>query len=85
MTEEQELYAQREAEALQLAYDSIVDFRRIYLPTPDDCEPAPFHHEWSDILLHGRKHFAVEAFRESAKSVLVIRSHSLYRLVFPSK
>ena len=85
MTEEQELYAQQEAEALQLAYDSIVDFRKIYLPSPDDCEPAPFHHEWSEILLHGRKHFAVEAFRESAKSVLVIRSHSLYRLVFPSK
>lgn len=85
MTEEQELYAQQEADALQLAYDSIVDFRRIYMPTPEDCDPAPFHYEWSDILLHGRKHFAVEAFRESAKSVLVIRAHSLYRLVFPSK
>jgi len=84
MTEEQELFAQQEAEALQLAYESIVDFRRIYLPSPDDCDPAPFHHEWSDILLHGKKHFAIEAFRESAKSVLVIRAHSLYRLVFPS-
>lgn len=85
MTEDQELYAQQEAQALQLAYDSLVDFRRIYMPTPDDCAPAPFHHEWSDILLHGRKHFATEAFRESGKSVLVIRAHSLYRLVFPSK
>lgn len=84
MTEEQELYAQQEADALQLAFDSIVDFRKIYMPTPDDCDPAPFHYEWSNILLNGTKHFAIEAFRESAKSVLVIRAHSLYRLVFPS-
>ena len=68
-----------------MAYDSLVDFRKIFLPSPDDCEAAPFHYEWSDILLHGKKHFAQEAFRESGKSVIVIRSHSLYRLVFPSK
>lgn len=68
-----------------MAYNSLVDFRKIYLPSPDDCAPAPFHYEWSDILLKGNKHFATEAFRESGKSVLVIRSHSLYRLVFPSK
>ena len=67
-----------------MAYDSLVDFRKLFLPSPDDCAPAEFHYEWSDILLHGRKHFATEAFRESGKSVLVIRSHSLYRLVFPS-
>ena len=85
MTEEQERYAEEEAKALQMAYDSIVDFRKIYMPAPDDCEPAPFHYEWSEILLHGRKHFATEAFRESGKSVLVIRAHSMYRLVFPSK
>lgn len=67
-----------------MAYESLVDFRKLFLPSPDDCAPAGFHYEWSDILLHGRKHFATEAFRESGKSVLVIRSHSLYRLVFPS-
>lgn len=85
MTPEQEQIIQEQAKALELAYNSLVDFRKIYLPAPDDCEPAPFHYEWSDILLHGQKHFAQEAFRESGKSVLVIRSHSLYRLVFPSK
>lgn len=75
---------QEEAQALEMAYKSIVDFRSIYMPSPDECTPAPFHYEWSDILLHGKKHFATEAFRESGKSVLVIRAHSLYRLVFPS-
>ena len=84
MTPEQEQIVKDQAKALELAYSSLVNFRRIYLPAPDDCEPAPFHYEWSDILLHGTKHFAQEAFRESGKSVLVIRSHSLYRLVFPS-
>ena len=68
-----------------MAFNSLVDFRKLFLPSPDDCTPAPFHQEWSDILLHGRKHFATEAFRESGKSVLVIRAHSLYRLVFPSE
>lgn len=84
MTPEQEKVARDEAVALEMAYKSLVDFRKIYLPAPDDCPPAPFHYEWSDILLHGTKHFAQEAFRESGKSVLVIRTHSLYRLVFPS-
>ena len=83
--QEHEKIAQQEALALQMAYRSLVDFRKIFLPQPDDCEPATFHHQWSDILLHGKKHFAQEAFRESGKSVIVIRSHSLYRLVFPSK
>ena len=85
MTPEQERIAQEEAKALGMAYDSLVDFRRLFLPSPDDCSPADFHFEWSDILLHGKKHFAVESFRESGKSVIVIRSHSLYRLVFPSE
>ena len=85
MTPELEKIAQEEALAMQMAYDSLVDFRKIFLPSPDDCAAAPFHYEWSKILLHGTKHFATEAFRESGKSVLVIRSHSLYRLVFPSR
>ena len=76
---------QDEAIAMEMAYKSLVDFRRIYLPSPADCTPAPFHYEWSEILLHGTKHFAQEAFRESGKSVIVIRAHSLYRLVFPSE
>jgi len=85
MTPEEEKVIQDEAKALELAYKSLVDFRKIFMPSPDESDPAPFHYEWSDILLHGRQHFATEAFRESGKSVLVIRAHSLYRLVFPSE
>lgn len=85
MTPEEERVAQEEAKALELAYGSLVDFRKIFLPSPDESDPAPFHYEWSEILLHGKQNFATEAFRESGKSVIVIRSHSLYRLVFPSK
>jgi predicted phage terminase large subunit-like protein len=84
LTPDEEKVIQEEAVAMEMAYKSLVDFRKIYLPAPNDCEPAPFHYEWSDILLHGRRHFAQEAFRESGKSVIVIRAHSLYRLVFPS-
>lgn len=60
---------EQEAKALEMAYNSLVDFRRIYMPAPDESDPAPFHHQWSDILLRGKKHFAVEAFRESAKAL----------------
>ena len=66
---EEDKIIQEEAIAMELAYKSLVDFRRIYLPSPADCEAAPFHHEWSEILLHGKQHFAQEAFRESGKGL----------------
>ena len=40
MSPELEKLAQEEALAMQMAYDSLVDFRKIFLPSPDDCEPA---------------------------------------------
>lgn len=75
---------QNEVLALEVAMNSLVDFRRIFLPAPDERKPADFHFEWDDILLNGKGNFAIEAFRESAKSQLVIRAHMLYRLMFPS-
>lgn len=54
------------------------------MPAPSELPPPPFHYEWNDILLNGKKHFCVEAFRESGKSQIVIRGHTLYRLVYPS-
>lgn len=84
MIPDEERVVQDEALAMEMAFRSLVDFRKIYMPAPGDCDPAPFHNEWSDVLLHGTQHFATESFRESGKSVLVIRAHSLYRLVFPS-
>lgn len=72
-----------EAERERRAYASLVDFRRLYFPDRNDVAPAPFHEKWSEILLHGTGHFAVEAFRESAKTQLVIRANLLHALAFP--
>ena len=63
---------------------SLVDFKREFFPARDDVEAAPFHYQWSDMLLHGRSHAAFEAFRESAKTTYVMRTFPLYCLVYPS-
>ena len=65
------------------ALGSLVEFRRLFFPARDDVPPAPFHAEWSDILLRGERHFAVEAFRESAKTQIVIRANLLHALAYP--
>lgn len=65
------------------ALGSLVEFRRLLFPASDDVPPAPFHAEWSDILLRGDRHFAVEAFRESAKTQIVIRANLLHALSYP--
>ena len=64
------------------AISSLVKFREEFIPSKDDVEPAKFHHEWSDILLSGTGHFAIEAFRESAKTQIVIRANLLHALSF---
>ena len=65
------------------AMNSLVAFRDVFMPAPDDVKPAPFHEEWSDILLMGKGDFAIEAFRESAKTQIVIRANLLHALTFP--
>lgn len=65
------------------ALSSLVAFREAFMPSADDVAPAPFHEEWSGILLHGKGHFAIEAFRESAKTQIVIRANLLHALTFP--
>lgn len=62
---------------------SLLAFREAFFPDEHDVPPAKFHAEWSDILLYGRGHFAVEAFRESAKTQIVIRANLLHALTFP--
>ena len=62
---------------------SLLAFREVFFPDDADVAPAKFHEEWSDILLHGRGHFAVEAFRESGKTQIVIRGNLLHALTFP--
>ena len=71
------------AEDEQRAMKSLVDFRRVFIPSSDDVKPASFHEEWSDILLNGSGHFAIEAFRESAKTQIVIRANLLHALTYP--
>jgi hypothetical protein len=54
------------------ALGSLVEFRRCFFADRQDVLPAPCHYRWSDLLLHGTRHFAVEAFRESGKTQIVI-------------
>lgn len=68
-----------------MGFKSIIDFRSIFFPSTDDeCKPAKFHYEWDKEIREGKGHYAVEAFRESGKSSVILRAHTLYRLVYPS-
>ncbi len=73
------------AEAVIVAKEGLVEFRKIFLATgEDECQPAPFHYEWSEILLNGKGNDAIEGFRESAKTQYVLRAFLQYAFVFPS-
>ena len=67
------------------AFTSLLDFRKEFIPSDDDVAPAAFHEEWSRILLAGSGNFAVEAFRESAKTQIVIRANLLHALTYPQE
>lgn len=62
----------------------LVEFYRMFLSDEEYCEPAPFHYRISDVLLKEKGHFAIEMFRESAKSTYVLKTFPLYKLAFPS-
>lgn len=71
--------------AVRKAKENLVNFRHIILRNGDrEARPATFHYEWSDVLLNGRGHIAIEGFRESAKDQYVNRAFPLYCLMFPS-
>lgn len=72
-------------EAFAAGKEDLVSFRNLFLPAEDDVESPWFHYEWSNILLHGRKHYAIEGFRESAKSSIVLRAFPLYCLMYPQR
>ena len=81
MKQVEQLYA----EVMKKAKSSLPAFYRAFLA--DDqrwVKPAPFHYRISDILLFERRNFAIEAFRECAKSEYVTKAFPLYRLLFPS-
>lgn len=70
----------------QKASSNLVEFYRICLSDPEEYKaPAPFHYQISDILLNDNRHFAIEMFRESAKSTYVLKSFPIYRLTYPKK
>ncbi len=72
-------------EAFAKARLNLVHYRRILLSTgQDEVDPAPFHYDWSDILLNSDDHFAIEGFRESAKGQYCLRAFPLYALTFPN-
>lgn len=82
----EELSQQSVDEALAKAELNLVAYRRALLSCgPDEVLPASYHYEWSEDLLHGAEHEALEGFRESAKTQYVLRSFLLYALTFPSK
>lgn len=62
---------------------SLVDFRNIFFPSKRDVPSAEFHYKWSDILLNGKEHYAIEGFRECAKTQYVMMAFPLYCMVYP--
>lgn len=80
------LSANETADLLSRSRHSLVAFRHNLLSNEISKEvaPAPFHEDWSKALLYGTQHEAWEAFRESAKTQIVLRSFPLYALTFPS-
>ena len=69
----------------QQASKTLVDFYRIILSEDNYVPPAPFHFDLSDILLNKKGNFALEMFRESAKSAYALKSYPLYRLAYPQR
>lgn len=73
-------------QAIQKSKTGLVDFRHIFLiNSPGEVESAPFHYFWSDLLLNGQGHTAIQGFRESAKTQYILRSFLLYSITFPSE
>ena len=72
--------------AIKKAEANLVNFRRICLGVDlsQECDPAPFHYRWSEILLNEHRNFGVMGFRESGKGQIVLRAFPLYCLTFPS-
>ena len=64
----------------------LVEFRSLILSNDEEkeLEPAAFHYQLSDLLLHGERNVAVEMFRESGKSAYVLRAFPLFCIAFPA-
>ena len=69
------------------ARENLVNYRYLLLESDPthEVEPAPYHHDWSDMLLKETGNEAIQGFRESAKTQYVLRTFPQYCLTFPSK
>lgn len=78
-------FKQNLIEAYRKARKSIVNYRRIMLSCGDnEVESADYHYRWSDLLLNYSGNEAIQGFRESGKTNLVLRAFFLYALTFPN-
>jgi len=63
---------------------SLVDFRTEFCErSVDEVDPAKFHYQWSHDLLFSDESFAIEGFRESAKSTYVLDVYPKYCIFYP--
>jgi len=70
----------------QRANKNLVEYFYCFQADPNDYKkPAPFHFRISDILLNDDRNFAVEMFRETGKTSLVLKSFPLYCLTYPKE
>ena len=76
----------RYKESVEMCRDCLVNYRHIMLNNGvDELDPAPYHFEWSKMLIHGKGNDAIEAYRESGKTQYVLRAFLLYCLQYPSE
>ena len=72
------------ADMFDKAKEDLMLFRRVFLPVEDEVETPEFQAQWGNILLHGKNHYAIEGFRNSGKTGVVLRAYPLHCLVYPS-
>jgi predicted phage terminase large subunit-like protein len=67
--------------------NSLVEYRKRVLENESNLEvpSAKFHHTWSNSLLRGNENEAIEAFRGSGKTQLVLRAFPMHCMTFPNK
>jgi predicted phage terminase large subunit-like protein len=73
------------ADALDKGRVSLVEHFRMYHSGDDVAVSPKFHYQISDILIKGKDNFVIEAFRESAKTSLVVLDFPTYLLQYPVK
>jgi len=69
------------------AQKNLVNYRHLLLESDPthEVKPAPYHQDWSDMLLNETENEAIQGFRESAKTQYVLRAFPQYCLTYPSK